>query len=66
MQKVNKELLENLRKNLKIIECLNELKKLLIKSFKNFIFMSEWYKSFGFRRESICFSTYFKNFKKRQ
>ena len=29
MQKVNKELLENLRKNLKIIECLNELEKIV-------------------------------------
>ena len=33
MQKVNKELLENLRKNLKIIECLNELEKIIDKEF---------------------------------
>ena len=33
MQKVNKELLENLRKNLKIIECINELEKIIDKEF---------------------------------
>ena len=33
MQKVNKKLLEELRKNLKIAECLNELEKIIDKEF---------------------------------